>query len=147
MRNCNVTSNNKKNLQKLLGLGKVERFYRESSALSPFWPWMNKGPDKWSDQVVFFKPRLRNSHRIYFVTAVYITVKPRGLVMNYCAKHWKIQIKMTVSVSESLYVKCKAGENGLMQRDRTTQGNISFRGQSDKQWSIPWGFFSQQAQR
>lgn len=43
---------------------------------------------------------------------------------------------MTVSASQSLYVKCKARENRLMQRDRTTERNISFLGQLDKQWPI-----------
>lgn len=102
---------------------------------------MDKGPEKWSDQIVFSKPHLRKSHHFYFVTAVYITVMPRGLVMSCCAKHWKIQIKMTVSASQSLYEKCKARENRLMQRDRTTERNISFLGQLDKQWPISWGFF------
>lgn len=85
-----------------------------------------------------FEPHLRNSHSIYFVTAVYITVMPRGLIMNYCAKHWKIWIKMTLYVSESLYVKCKIRENSLMQR----QDNRSkhFFNQSNSQWPIYWVF-------
>lgn len=48
-----------------------------------------------------------------------------------------MQIKVTVSVSESSYVKHEARGNILMQRDRTAQENIFFfLDQSDGQWPI-----------